>query len=89
MTQIKSKMIKVMKIRHKMKRPNLIHANFACEGMTPARQVWPGLNIHLQVLTFLACEAYHSYRSENNLNKVENSQKKNKTFKDLVSTRQY
>ena len=44
MSQIKSKIIKVAKIRHAMKRPNLIHANSAPEGMTPSQEIWLGLN---------------------------------------------
>ena len=39
MSQIKGKIIKVAKIRHAKERPNMIHANFANEGMTPSLPV--------------------------------------------------
>ena len=35
MFQIKHKIIKIAKLRHMIKRPNLMHPNFMCEGMTP------------------------------------------------------
>ena len=36
-SQIKANIINVEKIRHAKKRPNLLYANFAREGMTPPR----------------------------------------------------
>ena len=41
MSQIKGKIIKVVKVRYVMKRPNLIYVNFAREDMTPSPPVLP------------------------------------------------
>ena len=49
MSQIKGKFIKVAKIRHMMKRPNLIHANFAREGMIPLP--YTATHVVLRVMT--------------------------------------
>ena len=64
MSQIKGKIIKVEKVRHMMKRPNLMYANFTGEGMTPSAFPPPMLPNHLAAYFLYLLHRLHGQFSQ-------------------------